>query len=199
MAELDWTFWKISLGIWVEWKQLGEPREHPNLCNGNLADDILSSLQKRINPRTNCGGEVRSSFCEKWKVIFKRAKFNQRRQEEGKPVNDFVTALYCQLEHCCYGDFRDELIRDRIVMGLQDSTLSEKLQLDPTLMLETATTAARQSKEAAAGYKDWWNTIKHWRNSDQETSGNKSQTYKGKCYMQSQNFNPVSNPRVCGT
>ena len=39
-------------------------------------------------------------------------------------------------------------------MGLQDSTLSEKLQLDPTLLLETAITAAGQSKEAAAGYKD---------------------------------------------
>ena len=87
-------------------------------------------------------------------VIFKRAKFNQRRQEEGKSVDDFVTSLYCQLEHCCYGDFQDELIRDRIVVGLKDSTLSEKLQLDPTLMLETAITAARQSKEAAAGYKD---------------------------------------------
>ena len=38
-------------------------------------------------------------------------------------------------------------------MGLQDLTLSKKLQLDPTLMLETAITAARKSKEAAAGYK----------------------------------------------
>ena len=65
-----------------------------------------------------------------------------------------MTSLYCQLEHCCYGDFRDELIKDRIVMGLQDSISSEKLQLDPTLMLETAITAACQSKEVAAGYKD---------------------------------------------
>ena len=65
-----------------------------------------------------------------------------------------MTSLYRQLEHCHYGDFRDELIRDRIVVDLQDSTLSQKLQLDPTLMLETAITAARQSKEAAAGYKD---------------------------------------------
>ena len=39
------------------------------------------------------------------------------------------------------------MIRDRIVVGLQDVSLSEKLQLDPDLTLEKAVTAARQ-KEA---------------------------------------------------
>ena len=39
------------------------------------------------------------------------------------------------------------MIRDRIVVGLQDVSLSEKLQLDPDLTLEKAVTAAHQ-KEA---------------------------------------------------
>ena len=41
---------------------------------------------------------------------------------------------------------RDEIIRDRIVVGLRNSALSEKLQMDPTLTLEKATAKARQSE-----------------------------------------------------
>ena len=39
------------------------------------------------------------------------------------------------------------MIRARIVVGLLDDTLSEKLQLDARLTLETAVTIARQSEE----------------------------------------------------
>ena len=38
-------------------------------------------------------------FVKKINVIFERAKFNQRKQEEGESVDDFVTALYCLSEH----------------------------------------------------------------------------------------------------
>ena len=41
----------------------------------------------------------------------------------------------------------NQMIRDRIVLGLQDISLSGKLQLDPDLTLEKAVTAAHQ-KEA---------------------------------------------------
>ena len=39
------------------------------------------------------------------------------------------------------------MIRDRIVVGLLDDALSEKLQLDSRLTLETAVTNPRQSDE----------------------------------------------------
>ena len=86
-------------------------------------------------------------FVKNRNVIFERAKFNQRRQEEGKPVNDFVTSLYCLSEHCRYGDLHDEMIRNRIVMGLRDSTLSEKLRLEPNLTLKMAITFAHQREQ----------------------------------------------------
>lgn len=49
--------------------------------------------------------------------IFERAKFNQRRQEEGEPVDSFITALHCLAEHCGYGELHDEMIRDRLVVA----------------------------------------------------------------------------------
>ena len=38
------------------------------------------------------------------------------------------------------------MIRDRIVVGLMDANLSMKLQMDPELTLNKATTATRQTE-----------------------------------------------------
>ena len=53
-------------------------------------------------------------------------------------------ALYDLAENCNYGDMREEMIRDRLVVGIRDNALSEKLQLDAKLTLETAKTTIRQ-------------------------------------------------------
>ena len=39
----------------------------------------------------------------------------------------------------------DEIICDRVVVGLQDAHLSEKMQLEADLLLEKAVTQARQA------------------------------------------------------
>ena len=49
-------------------------------------------------------------------------------------------------EHCNFGTLTDEMIGDRIVVGLLDAKLSEKLQLDPELTLPKAVNQARQSE-----------------------------------------------------
>ena len=40
-----------------------------------------------------------------------------------------VTELYKFTESCNYREIEEELIRDRLVFGIKDSTLSEQLQL----------------------------------------------------------------------
>ena len=73
-------------------------------------------------------------------------KFNMCRQEEGEPVDLFTTSLYWPAEHFNYRDLHDEMIHDRNVMGLQDSNLSERLQTDPELTLDTAIMMARKTE-----------------------------------------------------
>ena len=77
-------------------------------------------------------------------VIFERAKFNQRIQGPDESVEQFITCLYSLSDTCKYGNLRDEMIRDRIVVGIRDRSLSERLQLDAGLTLESAKTRARQ-------------------------------------------------------
>jgi hypothetical protein len=66
--------------------------------------------------------------------------------EDKMRVDHFITALHTLSEHCGYGDMRDQLIRDLIVVGIRDDKLSEKMQLDPDLTLEKAISLARQSE-----------------------------------------------------
>ena len=53
-------------------------------------------------------------------------------------VDSYTTSLFCLAEHCEYGAFHDEMTRNRIVVGIIDSSLSLKLQLDATLILKKA-------------------------------------------------------------
>ena len=116
---------------------------------GDQADDILISF-KLSTSQLKQYHTVKTKFDEHFvvrrNIIFERAKFNRRRQEDGETVDTFITALHALAEHCDYGTLKDEMIRDRIVVGLQDSKLSEKLQLDPELSLAKAINHARQSE-----------------------------------------------------
>lgn len=82
--------------------------------------------------------ELTNHFIPKRNLIFERARFHKRVQESGESVDSFIKALYDLIQHCEYGDLRDELIRDRLVVGLTDQALSEKLQMDDKLTLATA-------------------------------------------------------------
>ena len=59
-------------------------------------------------------------------------------QESDETVDSFITALYRLVETCNYGELTDEMIRDRIVVGIRDNVVAERLQLDPELTLEKA-------------------------------------------------------------
>ena len=66
-------------------------------------------------------------------VVFKRARFNCRCQAVGESVEQFITSLYTLAENCDYGDLKDQILCDRIVVGICNQTQSERLQMDAGL------------------------------------------------------------------
>ena len=77
-------------------------------------------------------------------VIFERARFNRRDQQEGESIEQYIVSLYHLVEDCQYGTMKEEMIRDSLVVGIRDSALSQKLQMDPSLTLESAKRIVRQ-------------------------------------------------------
>lgn len=116
---------------------------------GDEADDILRSFklsEEDKNKYSVVKDKFEKHFVKCRNIIFERAKFNMRKQEGGESVDSFITNLYALAEHCGYNALHDEMIRDRLVVGLQDASLSEKLQLDAELTLDKAVTRVRQDK-----------------------------------------------------
>ena len=116
---------------------------------GDCADDIVKMLS--INETTASFDEVKTAlngyFAARRNVIVERARFNRRRQNPGESVDTFIQDLYRLAENCEYGTLKDELIRDRIIVGVLDDTLSDRLQAKSDLTLADA---ARMSRQAEA-------------------------------------------------
>ena len=116
---------------------------------GEKSEDIMSTFDlSEANKKKfdQVKAKFENHFIKRRNMIFERAKFNTRKQEAGESVDAFIMDLYCLAKHCSYALLHDEMIRDRIVVGLLDSRLSEKLQLNPELTLEQAVNTTRQSE-----------------------------------------------------
>ena len=117
-------------------------------CVGDQADDTFPTLKIEDKERENYDsvmGSYEVHFIVKRNTIYERARFNERKQREGESVDDFIMALYLLIEHCEFGALWDELLRNRIVVGIRDKKLSEHMQLDSGLDLKKAITMAKQS------------------------------------------------------
>ena len=116
---------------------------------GDEADDVLRSFRLSEEERKQYATvkqKFDNHFVKKRNVIYERAKFNMRKQESGESVDAFITDLYALAEYCEYGALHYEMIRDRLVVGLSDSRLSEKLQLIADLTLDKALVRVRQEE-----------------------------------------------------
>ncbi|KAL1426100.1 hypothetical protein MTO96_018573 [Rhipicephalus appendiculatus] len=108
---------------------------------GDKAEDVLTALCLTTANAKKYAKVIEafdSHFVVKKNITYERALFNRRIQDEGEAMTDFITALRTLVERCDYGDLKDELIRDKIVVGMRDQKLSTKLQLEQDLTLEKA-------------------------------------------------------------
>ena len=115
-------------------------------CMGNEADRILDNFtmpdgdREKFNPVLAKFDEY---FVPKRNVIHERAQFHRCSKKENETVDEYVRRLY---EAAQYAEFPDKenTIRDRLVLGLLDSEISEKLQLEENLTLEKAISISKR-------------------------------------------------------
>ena len=115
-------------------------------CMGAQAEKILDSFNLSAEDAKKFDvviERLNAYFQPKVNLIHERAQFHMRSQKPDESMETYIRALYECSEHCKFGN-REEAIRDRLVLGVRDQTLSEKLQLTEDLTLDKAQEIARQ-------------------------------------------------------
>lgn len=151
----DWPRWKSRFERFRIASKLNKSTEEEQVNTliyimGERADEAMLTFNLSTDDSkkyTLVLGKFDNYFVPKTNVTFERARFNTRCQNFGESANEFITALYSMAENCNYGLLKDELIRDRIVVGIADKKLSEKLQLLDDLTLDKAIRSVTQAEE----------------------------------------------------
>jgi len=95
--------------------------EAENIFRGFLLDaEDRKSYEKVL-------AAFRNYFAPQTNVIFERAQFHRRLQHEGEPAELFVRAVRNMADSCNFVDKSDQ-IRDRLVVGIRNLTLSKEMQ-----------------------------------------------------------------------
>uniref|UniRef100_A0A8B9JE72 ribonuclease H n=1 Tax=Astyanax mexicanus TaxID=7994 RepID=A0A8B9JE72_ASTMX len=93
---------------------------------------ILDALEEYFKPAKN--------------VIYERYNFGICKQEEGEPIDSFVTRLREKAATCEYGELKDDLIRDKIVLGIADENTRRRLLRERQLTLNSAIDTCRMAE-----------------------------------------------------
>ncbi|XP_070385777.1 uncharacterized protein [Dermacentor albipictus] len=132
---------------------------------GRKSREILRSLNVKDEEMEDFDlvkSKFKGYFVHTKNTVYESARFNLRRQQLGKTVDQFATELNRLADRCEFKEMKERLIRDRFVVGLRYHLLSEELQMDPNLTLSTALAKARTSetvKKQQAELKEHEGTI----------------------------------------
>ena len=149
---------------------------------GDEALDVYNSFTWN-NPADN--GKIEKvleqfeHFCEPRKnTIYERYMFFSRNQESGESIDKYVTVLKNMAENCEFAELKESLVRDRIVYGVSDSNVKERLLRVPDLSLKKALEVARAAEVTQSQLKQMDNLHNVHSISKKKTRTGKSQERK---------------------
>ena len=96
-------------------------------------------------------------------AIMQRFKFNCRIRGSNESVAEYVTSLRQLAEHCEYGQFLDDMLRDRIVCGINDAQTQRRLLGEAGLTLKGAFEIALAMESATKSCAELQSHGQKWR------------------------------------
>lgn len=133
----SWKAFKSQFSIYKIAKKLGAMTSEEQICNMlvQMGPDSVQIYEQfkydedKEAEKKNLANTITffDAYFEPVKnVIFERAKFNCMKQGE-LSIHQFIVSLQQQATYCDYGTVKDDLVRDRVVVGVRDQKLREYL------------------------------------------------------------------------
>ncbi len=127
------------------------------LC-GSQTYSLLRNLLSPVKPGSKTVDELmdllKQHFNPKPSEIVQRFKFNSRSREEGETVLDYVAVLRKLAHDCNYGEKLTEMLRDRLVCGINDDRIQRRLLAETDLTFEKALKIAQAMETANKDVRD---------------------------------------------
>ena len=106
----------------------------------NNITDVLAKFDEYYEPRTQ--------------VIYERYHFNNRKQEQGESISAYVTELRVIAKNCALEEITpDEILRDRLVLGVRDEKVRERLLRINDLTLSKAIDICKAAEQSSQQLK----------------------------------------------
>ncbi|XP_031328603.1 uncharacterized protein LOC116159695 [Photinus pyralis] len=161
----NWRKFEQQFQIFIEATELDQKSEAKQLAVllnlvGNDGLDLYNSFTLTEAERKSLKSVLKkfAEYCSpKKNVIFERYRFNSIVQKEGQTFDNFLTELRKGVKTTDYKE-QDDMVRDRIVMGIANKNTQERLLREEALTLQKAVdfcraTEASQVKHSPRSYK----------------------------------------------
>ena len=103
-----------------------------------LARDLLQPAKPAETTFKKIVDELGKHFSPKPSEIVERFKFHSRNRKDGEGVATYVAGLRKLTEHCNFGETLPEMIRDRLVCGINDEKIQRRLLAEQELTFKKA-------------------------------------------------------------
>ena len=125
------------------------------LSPGTKGEEVFSALifdtDKSPDKYDDVVEALRNHFVAKRNIVYERACFYKRDQMGDETAESYITSLWTLAASCNFpANFKEEAIRDRLVVGMKDKKLSEHLQFDAELTLQTVVNKLKHSEAVKA-------------------------------------------------
>ena len=97
---------------------------------------------------------IKDHYVPKLSVIVQRSKFSTRVRANDESISTFMAELCALSEHCEFGSSLDEMLRDRLVCGVNEDRIQRLLLAEPTLDLKRTLEIADGMETAAENVGD---------------------------------------------
>lgn len=204
-----WQRFKLSFKNFVlaaGLEKLSEVRKAAILinCIGQQAQELYFNVLKSEEKDKDKLEDVIKIFDDYFKpkqnVVINSYNLNKRNQEDGESFDAFYTDIRKLAENCNFGEQKDRMIRDKIVIGVQDQRTQQKLLEVKDLTLEKAVDICRSAELSREFVKTLHNPEVHAVQSERMVQrgqqSNKAKYYNNYKTSQSQSSNDKNNQAV---
>ena len=141
----SWEDYTEVMGHYFTANEIKEDKKKQAIFLASVGDKIYALIKSLCQPGSPGDKKfdelvalVQEHFTPKPSEIVQRYKFYTRTRQAGETVHQFVAALRNLSKHCNFGSTLNIMMRDRLVVGMDDEKIQRKLLQEPGLTFEKA-------------------------------------------------------------